>query len=235
MPSSAPAPSETSPLSLHDALPILLLPRQVPDVPADAVHRRETPLRLCGRDAINAPAKLTAREPQLFDQRVHDANDLLAHVPLYSGRSEEHTSELQSHHDLVCRLLLLRPPRPPLFPYTTLFRSCSCHARCPMFQLMQFIGVRRRCASAGETPSTPRRNSLRANRSCSTSGCTMPTTSSLTSLCTRADRKSTRLNSSHITISYAVFCSCALRDLPSFPTRRSSDLAPATPGARCSS
>src|SRR5437773_8215960 len=26
----------------------------------------------------------------------------LAHVP----RSEEHTSELQSHHDLVCRLLL---------------------------------------------------------------------------------------------------------------------------------
>src|SRR6266851_3774737 len=25
---------------------------------------------------------------------------------LQSGRSEEHTSELQSHHDLVCRLLL---------------------------------------------------------------------------------------------------------------------------------
>src|SRR5690349_7758854 len=34
-------------------------------------------------------------------------------------RSEEHTSELQSRRDLVCRL----PPRPPLFPYTTLFRS----------------------------------------------------------------------------------------------------------------
>src|SRR5437773_11100974 len=27
-------------------------------------------------------------------------------VSLDSGRSEEHTSELQSHHDLVCRLLL---------------------------------------------------------------------------------------------------------------------------------
>src|SRR5690242_8064259 len=68
------------------------------------------------------------------------------------GRSEEHTSELQSHVNLVCRLLLekkncrrngestllslttaststllfLRIPRPPrstLFPYTTLFRS----------------------------------------------------------------------------------------------------------------
>src|SRR5438034_1101035 len=33
-------------------------------------------------------------------------------------RSEEHTSELQSHSDLVCR-----PPRSTLFPYTTLFRS----------------------------------------------------------------------------------------------------------------
>src|SRR5690606_31929641 len=36
------------------------------------------------------------------------------------ARSEEHTSELQSRENLVCRLLLLpRPPRPPLFPYTT--------------------------------------------------------------------------------------------------------------------
>src|SRR5699024_6393275 len=33
-------------------------------------------------------------------------------------RSEEHTSELQSRFDLVCR------PRCMLFPYTTLFRSC---------------------------------------------------------------------------------------------------------------
>src|SRR5438034_483673 len=36
------------------------------------------------------------------------------------------------------------------------------------------------------------------------------------------DRKSTRLNSSHTVISYAVFCD--LQDLHSFPTRRSSDL-----------
>src|SRR5699024_10558927 len=36
------------------------------------------------------------------------------------------------------------------------------------------------------------------------------------------DRKSTRLNSSHVSISYAVFCSHG--DLHSFPTRRSSDL-----------
>src|SRR5690349_6755642 len=36
------------------------------------------------------------------------------------------------------------------------------------------------------------------------------------------DRKSTRLNSSHVEISYAVFCDH--RALHSFPTRRSSDL-----------
>src|SRR3990172_8299088 len=44
-------------------------------------------------------------------------------------RSEEHTSELLSPLHLVCLLFFLmigRPPRPPLFPYPTLFRSwCS--------------------------------------------------------------------------------------------------------------
>src|SRR5207249_4953424 len=38
-------------------------------------------------------------------------------------RSEEHTSELQSRFDLVCRLLLPLLLTSPLFPYTTLFRS----------------------------------------------------------------------------------------------------------------
>src|SRR3989454_840804 len=42
------------------------------------------------------------------------------------GRSEEDTAELQSPCKLVCRLFFLmirRPPRSTLFPYTTLFRS----------------------------------------------------------------------------------------------------------------
>src|SRR5690606_4383805 len=48
------------------------------------------------------------------------------------------------------------------------------------------------------------------------------------------DRKSTRLNSSHVKISYAVFCFFrALPTLLSFPTRRSSDLR-AAPIRSCS-
>src|SRR5699024_383400 len=38
------------------------------------------------------------------------------------------------------------------------------------------------------------------------------------------DRKSTRLNSSHVSSSYAVFCFASRSCLLSFPTRRSSDL-----------
>src|SRR3990172_3566762 len=49
-------------------------------------------------------------------------------------RSEEHTSELHSPLHILCHLFFLmtrRPPRSPLFPYTTLFRSSvATSARC---------------------------------------------------------------------------------------------------------
>src|SRR5207249_3219447 len=45
----------------------------------------------------------------------------------------------------------------------------------------------------------------------------------------RRDRKSTRLNSSHVSISYAVFCYLHHLCLHSLPTRRSSDLKVADP------
>src|SRR2546422_838107 len=78
------------------------------------------------------------------------ARSLRRPLNLLPMRSEEHTSELQSRLHLVCRLLLekkknavtvrvlspflsfffflmiRRPPRSTLFPYTTLFRSCLC-------------------------------------------------------------------------------------------------------------
>src|SRR6266851_10260973 len=55
---------------------------------------------------------------EIYTLSLHDAlpifgsNCSRGHVPSWSSRSmaswrsEEHTSELQSHHDLVCRLLL---------------------------------------------------------------------------------------------------------------------------------
>src|SRR5437667_8625977 len=54
------------------------------------VRRGAHPRRTKGDDAIKAQKPFT-RRPR---------------VPRPQDRSEEHTSELQSHHDLVCRLLL---------------------------------------------------------------------------------------------------------------------------------
>src|SRR5437667_4415341 len=50
-------------------------------------------------------------ETDFFRSLLEQSNEgrLLPKVPTArsaAGRSEEHTSELQSHHDLVCRLLL---------------------------------------------------------------------------------------------------------------------------------
>src|SRR5690606_19703044 len=55
---------------------------------------------------------------KMASQRGEDIAFRLIHT-----RSEEHTSELQSRENLVCRLLLHRPLSTTLFPYTTLFRS----------------------------------------------------------------------------------------------------------------
>src|SRR5690606_39418524 len=104
-------------------------------------------------------------------------------------RSSAHaTLSISSHYSSAChrsRLLCLfflmipRPPRSTLFPYTTLFRSCHCASR-------------------------SRPNSPRGVTPCARPAHVPP------SPCVRRagsrDRKSTRLNSSHVKISYAVFC-----------------------------
>src|SRR5437667_1379437 len=72
-----------------------------------------------------------------------------------------------------------RPPRSTLFPYTTLFRSAR---------------VRRLPVGRGD-PAARRRELSRG----------LPRHSH-PAASARGDRKSTRLNSSHITSSYAVFC-----------------------------
>src|SRR5688572_9146185 len=91
------------------------------------------------------------------------------------------------------------PPRSTLFPYTTLFRSRAARAA-------------RRC-DAARSRRTSRRSaarSARRSRTCSTRGGTRSASPApsraATSRSARGDRKSTRLNSSHSQISYAVFC-----------------------------
>src|SRR4051812_49731289 len=48
--------------------------------------------------------------------------------PLFVDRSEEHTSELQSHVNLVCRLLLEKKKKQPqlLLRNATLYRTADC-------------------------------------------------------------------------------------------------------------
>src|SRR5437667_7002529 len=76
-----------------------------------------------------------------------------------------------------------RPPRSTLFPYTTLFRSEKTS--------------RPICCDVGFR--TPRLDAFATVRTTGGNKLTLSVRDSL-------DRKSTRLNSSHITISYAVFC-----------------------------
>src|SRR5262245_62658228 len=89
----------------------------------------------------------------------------------------------------------MRPHTPTRFPYTTLFRS-----RRP--QLRPQRPVRQRSFSC------ERNESLRAafNARHSFTIPTVVNSFQKFSLWERLDRKSTRLNSSHLGISYAVFC-----------------------------
>src|SRR3712207_8958614 len=87
--------------------------------------------------------------------------------------------------------MIRRPPRSTLFPYTTLFRSCNFNG--------VFLGIE-----------TPDEASLELTKKFQN---TRTTLSDSVEMITRAglrvmagDRKSTRLNSSHANISYAVFC-----------------------------
>src|SRR5690349_22525771 len=78
--------------------------------------------------------------------------------------------------------MIRRPPRSTLFPYTTLFRSHLGQAL--RGELLAFAQVDLVLAASGGSVGDP-------------VGATAPSA---------LDRKSTRLNSSHVEISYAVFC-----------------------------
>src|SRR3712207_7749433 len=87
--------------------------------------------------------------------------------------------------------MIRRPPRSTLFPYTTLFRSRG------VFDL-DHVG-----AVVAEQHRGDRRRVHRAHVEHPDAGQWSPR---LPTWGRRVDRKSTRLNSSHANISYAVFC-----------------------------
>src|SRR5258707_6263137 len=87
-------------------------------------------------------------------------------------------------------LMIRRPPRSTLFPYTTLFRSKTKASGPQEIGYAEFVS-----RSGTRTHELPSGFILKEWKS----------RSSKRTL-TGADRKSTRLNSSHANISYAVFC-----------------------------
>src|SRR5256885_12026247 len=91
--------------------------------------------------------------------------------------------------------MIRRPPRSTLFPYTTLFRSAGEHG--------VVVGGRRTghpLAQRG-APFSPRNSHREPTR-----GEAAAENRRRPSRRPRTDRKSTRLNSSHLVISYAVVC-----------------------------
>src|SRR4051812_49466754 len=99
--------------------------------------------------------------------------------------------------------MLRPPPRPPLFPYTTLFRSADERGERAVGHLARDAIDEQRAArgdgdairlEAAAHAALRRRARIAAN----TGGTLL--------IDGVSDRKSTRLNSSHMSISYAVFC-----------------------------
>src|SRR5690606_41248100 len=99
----------------------------------------------------------------------------------------------------VCSFIIRAPPGSTLFPYTTLFRSLDLDRQQPPLRLyheihlcafgrapVEDLGRRGPAVAPGEQVGEHQIFQMRRSRI--------------------GDRKSTRLNSSHVKISYAVFC-----------------------------
>src|SRR3712207_8740670 len=95
--------------------------------------------------------------------------------------------------------MIRRPPRSTLFPYTTLFRSVDDHANSVFAMLRQSPDGRSFILAVSNMTPVPRM-SYRIG---------VPAAGlwhEILNTDAGVDRKSTRLNSSHANISYAVFC-----------------------------
>src|SRR5206468_9980344 len=103
-------------------------------------------------------------------------------------------------------LLIPPPPRPPLFPYTTLFRSRPLRALAPRRHLGSTAGARADqvgCGGPNGLGGEPGQHRGTRPPACRWGAAAAQTGGPQKGI---RDRKSTRLNSSHDQISYAVFC-----------------------------
>src|SRR5256885_4500107 len=91
--------------------------------------------------------------------------------------------------------MIRRPPRSTLFPYTTLFRSVGCAVDpLDLYCGVEGFGLGVIVADTGTSDRPAQPEFLGVLGEC------------FGGVLGAADRKSTRLNSSHLVISYAVFC-----------------------------
>src|SRR5690606_41235968 len=101
-----PPPSVVDPLSLHDALPICQWFAKRKNVIAllrETIFQQESPL--VDTDANNKAADADAALQELGGDQVAFGYLTATVTVMDEDRSEEHTSELQSRENLVCRLL----------------------------------------------------------------------------------------------------------------------------------
>src|SRR5258708_19171269 len=90
--------------------------------------------------------------------------------------------------------MIRHPPNSTLFPYTTLFRSVNFKRNPPVFKAFPHCG-------AGSVRTSTQQGSPSVHGTA-----TVASGVRIAMLSGARDRKSTRLNSSHQIISYAVFC-----------------------------
>src|SRR3712207_7012959 len=98
--------------------------------------------------------------------------------------------------------MIRRPPRSTLFPYTTLFRSTAWGAPCCSFRIPGVAGKPR----VEDVPAAPQVTGHLQGFRVPRFGPRGHASGGLAGTGQKIDRKSTRLNSSHANISYAVFC-----------------------------
>src|SRR5437879_4415565 len=199
-----------------------------PDLYTLSPTRRSSDLRSCSTTWVTGlPGRsTTCRSRSRRRRRSAPTHARLDTSSSDQGRSEEHTSELQSPMYLVCRLLLekknhtrtkqdlhhatplsvrLLPVCPPDTRLSVLLFTLQSAPTSTLFPLHDALPISARVRLRGSRGSLVARRRVDPARE-GDEEAPPPTRGSTRRRATREDRKSTRLNSSHRCTSYAVFC-----------------------------